>query len=88
MDAMARDLGTRLEWVAIDHHNTAHPHVHVALRGRDEAGRPLLLDREYVKHGVRLRSRELATQAIGYRTEADRVRASTAAREACGAGIW
>ncbi len=75
LDAMERDLGTRLEWVAIDHHNTAHPHVHVALRGRDEVGRPLLLDREYVKHGVRLRSRELATQAIGYRTEADRVRA-------------
>jgi len=75
MNAMERDLGTRLEWVAIDHHNTGHPHVHVAVRGRDEAGRPLLLDREYVKHGVRARSRELATQALGYRTEADRVRA-------------
>ena len=45
-----------------------------SLRGRDESGRPLLLDREYVKHGVRARSRELATQALGYRTEADRVR--------------
>lgn len=75
LNAMERDLGTRLEWVAIDHHNTDNPHVHVAIRGRDEAGRPLLLDREYVKHGVRLRSRELATQALGYRTEADRVRA-------------
>ncbi len=75
MSAMERDLGTRLEWVAIDHHNTDNPHVHVALRGRDETGRPLLLDREYVKHGVRARSRELATQALGYRTEADRVRA-------------
>jgi type IV secretory pathway VirD2 relaxase len=75
LGAMERDLGTRLEWVAIDHHNTDNPHVHVAIRGRDEAGRPLLLDREYVKHGVRARSRELATQALGYRTEADRVRA-------------
>jgi len=75
MSAMERDLGTQLEWVAIDHHNTDNPHVHVALRGRDETGRPLLLDREYVKHGVRARSRELATQALGYRTEADRVRA-------------
>jgi type IV secretory pathway VirD2 relaxase len=81
LDAMERDLGTRLEWVAIDHHNTAHPHVHVAIRGRDEAGRPLLLDREYVKHGVRARSRELATQALGYRTEADRVRARERAIE-------
>jgi type IV secretory pathway VirD2 relaxase len=75
MDAMERGLGTRLEWVAIDHRNTAHPHVHVAIRGRDEAGRPLLLDREYVKHGLRARSRELATQALGYRTEVDRIHA-------------
>ena len=29
---MERDLGTRLEWVAFDHHNTAYPHVHVAIR--------------------------------------------------------
>jgi type IV secretory pathway VirD2 relaxase len=75
IDAMERDLGTRLEWVAVDHRNTAHPHVHVAIRGRDEVGRPLLLDREYVKHGLRARSRELATQALGYRTEADRFQA-------------
>jgi hypothetical protein len=34
MNAMERDLGTRLEWVAIDHHNTENPRVHVALRGR------------------------------------------------------
>jgi type IV secretory pathway VirD2 relaxase len=75
LDAMERDLGTRLEWVAVDHRNTAHPHVHVAIRGRDEAGRSLLLDREYVKRGLRARSRELATQALGYRTEADRFQA-------------
>jgi type IV secretory pathway VirD2 relaxase len=81
MDAMERDLGTQLEWVAIDHRNTAHPHVHVAIRGRDEAGRPLLLDREYVKHGLRARSRELATQALGYRTEADRFQARERALE-------
>jgi type IV secretory pathway VirD2 relaxase len=81
IDAMERDLGTRLEWVAVDHRNTAHPHVHVAIRGRDEAGRPLLLDREYVKHGLRARSRELATQALGYRTEADRFHAREQALE-------
>ena len=81
LGAMERDLGTRLEWVAIDHHNTAHPHVHVVIRGRDDAGQSLLLDREYVKHGVRARSRELATQMLGYRTEADRVRAREQALE-------
>ena len=53
----------------------------VVIRGRDDAGRSLLLDREYVKHGVRARSRELATQMLGYRTEADRVRAREQALE-------
>jgi type IV secretory pathway VirD2 relaxase len=24
-----KDLGTRLDWVAVDHWNTDHPHVHV-----------------------------------------------------------
>ena len=33
LEAMERDLGTRLERVAIDHYNTENPHVHVAIRG-------------------------------------------------------
>ena len=28
---MDRDLGAPLEWVAVAHYNTEHPHVHVAL---------------------------------------------------------
>jgi hypothetical protein len=34
-----RDLGTRLDWVAVDHWNTEHPHIHVILRGRTEPGK-------------------------------------------------
>ena len=30
---MEKDLGTDLEWVAVEHHNTEHPHVHVVIRG-------------------------------------------------------
>ncbi len=30
---MEQDLGTRLEWVAVDHWDTGHPHSHVVLRG-------------------------------------------------------
>src|SRR5207245_8760622 len=40
---MEHDLGTRLEWVAIDHHNTDSPHVHLLIRGRDDHGRPLTI---------------------------------------------
>ena len=68
---MEQDLGTRLEWVAIDHYNTDHPHLHVLVRGRDDQGRPLTLDPAYIKKGIRGRSEVLATQALGWRTEAE-----------------
>jgi type IV secretory pathway VirD2 relaxase len=50
---MERDLDSPLEWVAVAHHNTEHPHVHVALRGIRSDGQPLHLPREYVKEGIR-----------------------------------
>ena len=30
-----RDLGTGLDWVAVDHFNTVHPHTHIVIRGVD-----------------------------------------------------
>lgn len=63
------DLGTRLEWVAIDHHDTAHPHVHIVVRGVDEEGNALLLARDYVRSGIRARSQELLTRTLGHRHE-------------------
>ena len=68
---MEQDLGTRLEWVAIDHYNTDHPHLHILVRGRDDQGRPLTLDPTYIKKGIRGRSEALATHALGWRTEAE-----------------
>jgi hypothetical protein len=35
---MEKDLGTDLEWVAAEHHNTEHPHVHVVIRGVRDNG--------------------------------------------------
>ena len=34
MAQMERDLGTQLEWVAVDHWDSGHPHSHVVLRGK------------------------------------------------------
>jgi type IV secretory pathway VirD2 relaxase len=34
-----KDLGTKLDWVAVDHFNTGHPHSHVIVRGKDDRGR-------------------------------------------------
>ena len=68
---MESDLGTPLQWVAATHFNTEHPHVHVALRGRDQAGAPLRLPRDYIRSGIRTHAEHLATEALGFRTERD-----------------
>lgn len=66
---MERDLGTRLEWVAIDHHNTDDAHVHLLVRGVREDGRVLEIDRDYVRRGVRELSQEIIERELGPRTE-------------------
>ncbi len=71
MKRIERDLGTQLEWVAAVHHNTEHPHVHIAVRGIDDKGMPLRLPREYIREGLRERAEEIATEALGYRSPAD-----------------
>ena len=71
MTRIAQDLGTDLEWAAAAHHNTEHPHIHVALRGVAGKGEVLRLDRNYVKHGIRAAAEDLCTRQLGYRTERD-----------------
>lgn len=69
MDKLERDLGVPLEWCAAAHYNTDHPHVHIALRGRDRNGHELRIDPSYVKTTLRQRAQEAATQQIGVRTD-------------------
>lgn len=63
------DLGTKLDWVAVDHFNTDNPHTHVMLRGVDDRGENLIIAREYIAHGLRERAAELATLDLGPRTD-------------------
>jgi type IV secretory pathway VirD2 relaxase len=69
MVRMEADVGTRLDWVAVDHWDTDNPHTHLLVRGKDEAGRDLVIAREYIGYGLRHRASELATAALGPRTE-------------------
>ena len=69
MAQVERDLGTRLEWVATDHWDTDNPHIHILLRGQDEAGEDLVVAGDYIAHGMRHRAAELATRWLGPRTE-------------------
>ncbi|MEZ0243961.1 MAG: relaxase/mobilization nuclease domain-containing protein, partial [Sphingomonas sp.] len=69
MSDMARDLGTPLDWVAVDHWNTGNPHVHVLVRGVAGDGADLVIDRGYMSHGLRDRAEARATLELGPRTE-------------------
>ena len=77
MDRMEADLGTRLEWVAVDHWNTDNPHTHIVLRGRDGSGKDLIISRDYISQGMRERASELATEWLGPRTELEIQRSMT-----------
>ncbi|OIQ95022.1 hypothetical protein GALL_229460 [mine drainage metagenome] len=69
MRRMEADLGTNLDWVAVDHWNTDNPHTHVVLRGKDDTGKDLIIARDYIAHGMRERAAGLATEWLGPRTE-------------------
>ncbi|WP_417312583.1 DUF3363 domain-containing protein [Ectopseudomonas khazarica] len=69
MSRMEAGLGTRLDWVAVDHWNTDNPHTHIVLRGKDDTGKDLVIARDYIAEGMRNRASELATEWLGPRTE-------------------
>lgn len=69
MTQMEEDLGTRLDWVAVDHFNTGHPHTHIMLRGRDDKGHDLIIARDYITTGMRERAAELVSLDLGPRTD-------------------
>ncbi len=65
MSKLEGDLGTKLDWVAVNHFNTGHPHVHVIINGRDELGEDLVINGDYIAHGIRERASELMTLELG-----------------------
>jgi len=69
MQRMEADLGTRLEWVAVNHWNTDNPHTHLIVRGRDDTGKDLIIAGDYIADGFRHRASELVTEWLGPRTE-------------------
>jgi type IV secretory pathway VirD2 relaxase len=66
---MEADLGATLGWVAVDHHDTGHPHVHIVVRGVTEEGKILNIAGDYLAHGIRHRANEVLTRDLGLQTE-------------------
>ena len=71
MTDVARDLGTKLDWIAVDHWNTDNPHIHVLIRGRADDGQDLVISRNYISRGFRDRAAERVTLELGPRSERD-----------------
>jgi type IV secretory pathway VirD2 relaxase len=71
MAQVERDLDTKLDWVAVDHYNTGQPHTHIVIRGKDDRGDDLVITRDYMSHGLRMRARELLTLELGPEIEHD-----------------
>ncbi|MGO9135865.1 MAG: relaxase/mobilization nuclease domain-containing protein [Methylovirgula sp.] len=66
---MEADLGTKLDWVAVDHWNTDNPHVHILVRGVDQDGQDLVISRDYISRGLRSRAEELVSIELGPKPE-------------------
>jgi type IV secretory pathway VirD2 relaxase len=68
MQQVEKDLGTKLDWVAVDHFNTGHPHSHILLRGIDDRGKDLIIARDYLGAGMRSRLEQIVERDLGPRT--------------------
>ncbi|PZR79535.1 MAG: type VI secretion protein [Stutzerimonas stutzeri] len=66
---METDLGTRLDWVAVDHWNTDNPHVHLLVRGVTDTGADLVMARDYISHNLRSNAEDLAQAELGPKPE-------------------
>jgi len=71
MSQVEKDLGTKLDWVGVDHWNTDNPHVHIILRGCADDAKDLVIARDYISEGMRARAQDLVTQELGPRTDRD-----------------
>jgi len=69
MGQMEQDLDTSLDWVAVDHYNSGHPHTHVVVRGVTDDGKILYIAGNYIAHGVRARASDLITRELGRQSE-------------------
>lgn len=71
MRGVEQDLDTRLDWIAVDHFNTGHPHTHIVLRGKDDREKDLVIARDYIRHGFRKRAELNLTRELGPRQARD-----------------
>ncbi len=75
MAQVEKDTGRRLDWVAVDHHNTGHPHTHIVIRGRDARMKDVVIAKDYLMHGLREAAEDIITARLGPRRDLEILRA-------------
>jgi len=65
MRRVEASLGRKLDWVGAVHYDRDQIHAHVVIRGRDLAGREVLISPEFIKEGMREIARGVATENLG-----------------------
>jgi type IV secretory pathway VirD2 relaxase len=68
MERVEGDLDTKIEWVGAVHYDTDDVHAHVIMRGVNDRGADLVIGRDYISSGLRLRAQEIATDLLGERS--------------------
>ncbi len=71
---LSRDLETNLEYFSVAHYNTDNQHVHLVLRGLDDRGNPLVINKDYIKHGMRNACELEATLSLGKEPYSNRLK--------------
>ena len=71
MAGLEGKLGTKLDWLAVDHWDTDNPHSHVLIRGRRADGQDLFIPSRLISSGIREHAQEIVTRVLGPRLEAD-----------------
>ena len=61
--------GYELYWLAAEHYNTAHPHVHLLINGKDKNGQDVYIVPDLVKTYMRDIARDICTSLVGSRTD-------------------
>jgi hypothetical protein len=71
VSSLEAQTGYKLYWVAAEHYDTAHHHVHLLINGQDKNGRDVFFPPDMVKTFMRESARNICTSLIGSRTKED-----------------
>lgn len=69
--SLEAQTGYKLYWIAAEHYDTAHHHVHLLINGTDKKGKDVFFPPDVVKTFMRENARNICTSLVGSRTKED-----------------